>query len=201
MGHVLKNVGGYYRNNKSEDQKGAIYVSEPLKIQQEALAFFDEQLFQTPYWLLNPLVLNKVVGQTQFVDETQTKVLNSLLDISRLDKIRANYERFGDKSMSLEAYITTIHHDIWRNLKGTGVIKEDSYRRNLQKTYLGAALEVLTVTDQSTENDARSIIRADLSILQEEVHKAISRSGDPATLYHLKDTESRIKNILNTKQS
>jgi hypothetical protein len=128
-------------------------------------------------------------------------VLNSLFDINRLDKIRANYERFGDKSISLEAYITTIHQNVWKNLKGIGSIKEDSYRRNLQKTYLGAALEVLSITDQSTENDAGSIIRADLSILQGEIRKAITRTGDPATLYHLKDIQLRIKNALNTKQS
>jgi hypothetical protein len=201
MGHVLRYVGGYYRNNKSEDQKGAIYVPEPLKLQQKALAFFDEQLFQTPYWLLNQQVLNKIVGRTDFVNDIQTRVLNSLFDIDRLDKIRANYERFGNKSISLEAYITTIHHNVWGSLKGTGSIKEDSYRRNLQKTYLGAALEVLSITDQSTENDAGSIIRADLSILQGEIRKAIARTSDPATLYHLKDIQLRIKNALNTKQA
>jgi hypothetical protein len=200
--HVLKYVGdGYYQNYLSDHQKGEAYSQEPLKMQQEALGFFNRQVFQTPLWLLNGGVINRVipVGPSDFIDDTQARVLNSLLDINRLDRIRANDERFGAKTLSLAAYISIIHNDVWHELKIQSPVKEDSHRRNLQKTYLGAMLDILSTDDPTTENDMPSVITADLTQLRNELTKRITVTKEPLTLYHFKDMRAQIESVLTPK--
>ncbi len=74
----------------------------------------------------------------------------------------------------------------------------DSYRRNLQKSYLGAELTILSAKDpDQMENDIFSIVKADIGLLQRQIDSAITKAGDDLTLFHLKDLQNRIKNLLN----
>jgi hypothetical protein len=203
MNHVLKNLGGVYYNIKSDNQPGAVYTPATKRRQRDALYFFNTQLFQTPYWLLNQNVLNKVNMPTgpNFVEDIQVRVLNSLLDMGRINKLIANTAQFGEQSYPVDEYLATIHKGIWQELKGDGLVKIGSYRRNLQKSYWGAVLEMLSARDPaSTETDASSLLKADVLLLQIEVKRAIPRVQDPLTLYHLKDIEYRIKNAMDNKK-
>jgi hypothetical protein len=200
--HVLSYVGdGYYQNYPAGPQKEVLYSPEPLKMQKEALAFFDRQLFQTPLWLLNESVVNRVnsVDASDFIDDTQARVLNSLFDIERLNRIRANADRFGKRTLSLSAYIGIIHAAVWRELRTQAPIMENSHRRNLQKTYLGAMLEILSTNDPTTENDATSMIIADLTQLKNELTKVTMHTKDPIVLHHFQDIRARIEAALTPK--
>jgi hypothetical protein len=215
MGHVLKNISGVYYTIKGDDQKGPVYSATPKVLQQEALAFFNNQLFDTPYWLLNPTVLNKVNNPgapimaeaksadiSNFVEDTQVKVLNSLLEVARINKLLENQKQFGAAAYAADEFIITVHRGIWKELKSSGAVKIDSYRRNLQKSYLGAMLDILASKEAAnTETDASSIVKADMFLLQIEIKQAIPRAHDALTLYHLKDLESRIKNAMNPKRA
>ncbi|RFZ90931.1 DUF5117 domain-containing protein [Mucilaginibacter conchicola] len=207
LNHVLKYVGAYYRNNTKEGQQDAVFVAEPLQLQQDVLRFFDDELFKTPNWILNKAVLDKIQGQLQgqdpvrFINLMQLKTLNSLLDIVKLNKIRTNYNRFGDQCISLQSYISTLHEMVWRELKMPAGVVEDRYRRDLQKTYFGAMSAVLENVYETAENDAVSLIKADLKLLEKELQKAVSRTKEPVTLYHLLDVQKRIKLALAVKTS
>ncbi len=60
MGHVLKNVGGVYETFRSVEQPGDVYAPAPKTRQREAVAFLNAQLFQTPLWLMDDSILNKI---------------------------------------------------------------------------------------------------------------------------------------------
>ena len=60
MGHVTKNVGGIYETPKTYDMEGNKYEVVPSAIQNEAVAFLNNQLFKTPMWLLDQNVLSKI---------------------------------------------------------------------------------------------------------------------------------------------
>ncbi|WP_348053807.1 zinc-dependent metalloprotease [Mucilaginibacter sp.] len=211
MGHVLKYIGGVYGDIKSEEQAGPVYTPATKAKQQEALAFFNKQLFDTPYWLMNTAVLDKVnvPGEpidplskdiSNFIEDTQVKVLNSLLDVNRLNKLLESEKQFGAKAYPVSEYMITLHKGIWKELKAPGVVKIDSYRRNLQKSYFGALLDILSSKDaQNSETDISSMVKADMYFLQDEVKQAIPRTRDPMTLFHLKDLQSRIKSAMNPK--
>ena len=202
MQHVMMNIGGVYSTRQSENQKTAVYDCVPAAKEREALAFFDKELFTTPYWILDSGVISKVSmpRQPNFVEDLQVKVLNKLLDIGKINQLLANMRQFGDRSLSVDEYVKIIHQSIWKELKSGARI--DPYRRNLQKAYVGALQEILTSTKpEVTETDVFSIARADFIRLQSEVRIVIPKERDEISKYHLQDIDVRIKNTLEAKMS
>ncbi|HEY4289247.1 MAG TPA: zinc-dependent metalloprotease [Puia sp.] len=203
MGHVLKNIGGVYYNIHGDDEKGPAVRPVPRARQIEDLSFFNTQLFTTPLWLRNPSVINRVTlpSEPNFVEDVQVRVLNSLLDIKRINKLLADQKQFGTETLSPAVYLTILHHDIWRELKAGGPVVVDGYRRNLQKSYL-ASLAVLAVSrdEASQETDASSLIKADIDLLKQDIDRAIPRTADQMTLIHLKDLQYRIKDLIDHKK-
>jgi hypothetical protein len=210
MNHVLRNIGSEYLTLRGEDQDSTIliagqkqvYAPVPIGKQKEALAFFDKELFTTPLWLLDKNVTQKVADATQpdFVEDLQVRVLNSLLDIKKINALLANMRKYGDQGYKVDEYIADIHKIIWKVLAAGKAI--EPYRRNLQKSYVGALSDILTSNKQEvTETDVHSIVRQDLINLQREIHTAILRESDNLSKYHLKDLEVQIKNVLEAKRT
>jgi len=199
---VMMNIGGIYTTRLSEGQTSSVYAPVPAAKEKEALSFFDKELFTTPYWILDSTVVDKVSlpSQPNFIEDLQVKVLNKLLDIGKINQLLANSRRFSNSSLSVNVYVNIIHQMIWRELKSGKTI--DPYRRNLQKSYIGAIREILTSSKpEVTETDVYSIARADFRRLQSEVNQAIPKQTDDMTKYHLQDIEVRIKNTLEAKIS
>ena len=216
MGHVLKNIGNDYYNVKSETQSGNSESPVPKWKQQEALRFFDTELFTTPYWLLNPSVANKIFlpiiaqkggpldpepkEKPNFIEDTQEKVLNSLMDILRLNLLLEQRKQYEGNTYNADLYVADLHKIIWKELDKPGNITIDTYRRNLQKAYLQNILTILGQRDEANaETDASSIIRADLLTLNKEIGRALPKVKDRMTLYHLQDVQSRINTFLKGK--
>lgn len=199
VNHVLKNIGGVCQTLKADGDTASVFEVVPAAMQLEAVQFFQDQVFATPLWLLNPAVAVEPASP-DFVEDMQVRGLNSLLDIKRLNTISSNMKQFGAKALPLHEYVAAIHEGIWRELKVDGPVVVDSYRRNLQKSYLGSLLTVLISKDPaSNETDASSILRYDLLTLQKEVKQALTRSTDPMTQIHLEDLQYRISSALDIK--
>jgi hypothetical protein len=177
MSHVLTNVGGVERTYRSEEATGDVYAPTPKARQQQALAFFNEELFTTPTWLLDPAVVSKVTSpeDPDVAGDLQVRVLNSLLDTATFSKLAANTSRFGPAaSYSQDEFLSTLHKYIWGVL-ATGR-PMDVYRRNLQKSYVGALSDILvSINPNVTETDAYSLARADLLRVQKEINAALPR--------------------------
>jgi uncharacterized protein DUF4953/uncharacterized protein DUF5117/uncharacterized protein DUF5118 len=194
--HVLKNIGGVYATPKSEGESGAVIEPVPASLQREALSFYEKEIFTAPMWLLDSKVTSKVnlPSGPDFVEDIQVKVLNSLLDTSKINQLVANQRQFKEKAYPFEEYLNSIHKMIWKDLAGTS----DSYHRNLQKAYVGDMQNILLSADAGgTETDSYTMVREDFLKLQREVTAAVGRTSDPMTKAHLRDLESRIKKTLN----
>ena len=59
MGHVRSNIGGVYQYNKTYDQEGAVFTHVSKNRQSNSMAFLHQQLFTTPYWMLDKNILSK----------------------------------------------------------------------------------------------------------------------------------------------
>lgn len=176
MGHVLTNVGGVERTYVSEETGADIYAPVPADRQRQALAFFNEQLFTTPTWLLNPAVVSKVVAPVEpdFISDLQERVLNTLLDTSVFNKLEGNMKRFGAGAYSEAEFLNTLHKYIWGGLASGKPM--DIYRRNLQKCYIGALSDILlAVNPDITERDAYSLAQVDLKKLKEEMETSLGK--------------------------
>lgn len=214
MGHVRTNVGGVYEYLKRSDQEGAVYEIVPKAKQQEAVAFLNQQLFQTPTWLIREDMTNRFEssGMLNRIQSAQSRTLNSLLGADRLARLIEAEAMHGSSAYSMVDLFNELRQGIWSELEGRESI--DTYRRNLQRAYL-ARLESL-MKDQPRPNvtgrggvritfgprtnvaltDIRAVVRAELALLESEVGTALKRAPDSMTRYHLSDVLARIEMIL-----
>lgn len=206
LDHVLLNIAGIHKTLRPDGDTMRVYEMVPAAMQLEAVEFFNQQLFTTPLWLRNPVVSAKVeepVSPTNpdFIEDTQVRGLNSLLDVGRMNNISTNINRYGEKALQLNDYIAAIHKGIWKGLKEKKVVI-DSYSRTLQKAYFANLMGiVLAKTPEMSETDASSIMKADMLLLEQEIKAAIPNTSDAMSKIHLEDLQNRIFNLQNTKNT
>jgi len=196
--HVLKNIGAVRYTYRNDGAGADVLEPVPASLQQHAMDFFNAELFNTPRWLLDTAVLYNVnrLDTPNFVQDAQVRMLNSLLDVKRINQLLNLQQQFGPRAYPAEKYLTTLHLGIWKEL-GAGNVKIDSYRRNLQKAYLGSLLDVMISKDpEVTETDASSMMKADMYTLQKEIAAALPKTTDLMTKAHLMDLQHRIKSAM-----
>jgi hypothetical protein len=214
MGHVLKNVGGVYETFKSVEQTGDVYAPTPKATQREAVTFLNAQLFDTPRWLSDESILNKISNPSggDPVGSIQTGVLSSLLSASRMNNLLQSAGRYGEgKVYSVEDLLNDTHKGIWKELTTHQPIS--AWRRNLQKTYVESLISILTPSSPpsgfgglvllfgpNTKNtDLPSIARAELSGLRTQILANEAATTDRLGRYHLQDLAERIRRALDPK--
>ncbi len=215
MFHVTKNVGGVYETPHSVEQTGEdVYEPAPKAIQQEAVSFLNNQLFETPNWLLDKNILNKISNpvSSEAVSNIQVSVLNSLLSGARLNRLAVMSNRYGTaNTYTLDVMMEDVKKGVWSELTARKPI--DGFRRNLQKAYVEALIGVINYNPPSTpmtgmaallnvntkNTDVTSVARAQLTALKTQIDGAIPGTSDKMSKYHLQDISFRIKKALDPK--
>lgn len=209
MGHVTKNVGGIYETPKTYDMEGNKYEVVPSSIQNEAVAFLNEQLFKTPMWILDQNVLSKIKPENgvEAIKSIQDGTLSSLLAGDRLVRLvetssqsKANY--------SVDELMSDLRKGIFSELKTNVPI--DIYRRNLQKLFVSKLIETMSIDKTNTtffsgrkivlaDTDIPSIARGQLNELKNQLKMAALTSTDRLSKFHLSDLVARIENAMKPK--
>ncbi len=220
MGHVTNNVGGVYETFKSVEEKGNVYEPTPKATQKEAVAFLNKQLFQTPTWLLDKDILDKVnsPSRAETVTTLQVNTLNNLISSARLNRLNIAANRYGvGKTYNIDELFDDVETGVFSELAEKKSI--EGYRRNLQKAYVEnlialvnpAPVTTLTVggggrggnaniSQTNLKNtDIPSIARGHLVSLRNQINAAATAATDKTTKYHLQDISERIKKGLNPK--
>ena len=212
MGHVSNNIGGVYEHYKTYDQEGAVYTPVDREHQKNCLLFVQEQLFQTPEWLIVPNIFNKIEysGSVERIRSLQVKTLDNILSLGKLARIIENQTLNGTDAYSLLEMMGDLRKGLWSETRNGKKI--DTYRRNLQKAHIERLAYLMTAENESkkgdfggyqkstpintSQSDIRSIARAELNILRRDLKNAINRTVDPMSKYHLQDAVERIELIL-----
>ena len=215
MGHVTANIGGVYENYKTYNQEGPVYTHVAKAKQKRAMAFLQEQLFDTPTWLIDDNIFNKIesAGNVERIREYQTRTLDNLLDFGRMARMIENETINGRNAYSLLNMMDDLRQGIWSELNTGKSI--DLYRRNLQRAYIDRMAYLMTKDQPEipsryrryisrtnvdvNESDIRAITRAELNTLQRRIRSGLNRTGDTMTRIHLRDALERIDAILNPK--
>ena len=215
MGHVASNIGGVYEHYKTYDQDGAVYTHVTKDHQQNCLSFLHQELFQTPTWLLEEDILNKIdfAGAVDRMRRTQTRIISSILDFGRLARMIENEALHGAQAYTLANMINDLQNGLWSELAKGNTI--DTYRRNLQRAYI-ERLSYLMMESQTpqtgwariygnqtrvmvSQSDIRSVARGQLNKLKKDIEKGVKRVSHTNTKYHLRDAIARIDTILDEK--
>lgn len=212
MGHVSKNIGGIYETPKTVEQAGTVYQRTPVKVQREAIAFLNKQLFTTPTWLLEPAVLNQTgENPAAVISKVQQPTINRLTSKTTLNKLIGGEALDGPQAYKVTDYFQDLNNAIFTELKGNQAI--DMYRRNLQKMYVENLITLVKPKSAASgaetrsfrpatfaepaESDVISVAKAELRNIDKLI-KASSVS-DSMTSYHLQDLADRISNALDPK--
>jgi hypothetical protein len=210
MGHVAALIGGVYRTARIQSEGAPMYEFVPAERQRAAMAFFDEQAFSTPVWMLDESILSRIehAGAVERVRRLQVRVLNSVLDPSRMQRLIETEARTDGDSYALGDMLSDLRGSLWREL-GSGA-SIDAYRRNLQRGYI-ERMEWLMTEEPPTppaffaafftsvdvsQSDIRPFVRGELNALRAQIQRALRRNLDTATRYHLEDALVRIDRIL-----
>jgi len=209
MLHVTKNVAGIYSTPKRVEQPGALYEFVPAATQKEALAFLSAQLFNTPAWLVNKDIIEKLdVNPVTSIGSIQRSVIQRLISKNTFDKMLQNEAFNGSIAFTPFQLLDYLKKSIWSEL-GTGK-NVDIYRRNLQKVYIDALLDlannaggirtaVLPTGTTRSASDASGIARIHLLTLKSEIAKAsVISSG--VTKAHFVDLLALIDDTLDPKK-
>ncbi|AEE19605.1 uncharacterized protein DUF5118 [Dokdonia sp. Hel_I_63] len=208
MGHVAGNVGGVYEMYKTYDQEGAVYTHVPKAKQKEALDFLQTQLFDTPEWLLDNNIFDKIenAGSVERVRGFQTRTLNNLLDFGRMARMLENEALNDADAYSLVTMMSDLRAGLFSELRSRQAI--DIYRRNLQRAYVERLAFIMT-EDQSGgrffsgtrvnvgQSDIRAVVRAELKDLKRDLQN--NRLRDRMSRIHSEDLVERINMILDPK--
>ena len=214
MGHVSNNVGGVYEHYKTAEQEGAVYTHVPRKKQVDALTFLDKELFQTPSWLIDKAIFERIEysGSVERIRGLQERTLKNLLSLGKMARLIENETLNGSEAFKLTDLTTALRNSIWSELKRGEKI--DTYRRNLQRAHIDRLFYLMTADNQSkrqgsdyvkstavntSQSDIRAVTRFELSELKRLVIRAVALSKDSMTRIHLKDVTKRIDYILNPK--
>ena len=149
MGHVANNVGGVYEHYKTADQEGAVYTHVAKEKQAEALAFLDKELFQTPAWLLDKSIFERIEysGSVERIRSLQERTLKNLLSLGKMARLIENQTLNGSDAFLVSDLTKTLRNSIWSELKkGTEI---DTYRRQLQRAHIERLAYLMTAENQS----------------------------------------------------
>ncbi|MDH7911777.1 zinc-dependent metalloprotease [Winogradskyella sp. SYSU M77433] len=211
MGHVSNNIGGVYEYYKTADQEGAVYTPVPKAHQKEAMQFLQDNLFDTPDWLIDKNIFDRIEysGSVERVRALQARTLNNILSLGKMQRLTEAYTYDSD-AYSLTDMMSDLRKGIWSELR-TGK-KIDTYRRNLQRAHIDRLEYLMTAENQSgrspspymkatavntSQSDIRAVVRAELKTLRSQLRSA--RGGDAMSRIHIADAIERINLILDPK--
>ncbi|MGB4397931.1 MAG: zinc-dependent metalloprotease [Daejeonella sp.] len=211
VGHVITNVGGVKNDRKKPGQQGAVFTPVTAKNQSASVDWLVENAFNTPTWL-NPIKFINNIQHASHVDNMrslQVRFLNALLSPDRLTRLMENEVRNVDYNAN--DMVGQLQKGIWSELASGSKI--DIYRRNLQKAYIDRMGFMLAVQPASaaaaqqrastgtpvnlSQSDLRSIARAHLIKLSQQLKVAAPKHQGDLTRFHIDDSIFRIGEILN----
>lgn len=213
MGHVSNNIGGVYEHYKTADQEGAVYTYVNKTHQKNCLNFINAQLFETPNWLLDKNIFDKIEysGSTERVRRLQVRTLNNILSLGKMARMIENETLNGSDAYRLTTMMRDLRNGVWSELRSGKRI--DTYRRNLQRAHIDRLGYLMTAKNQrkapafggyqkstsvnTSQSDIRAVVRAELKTLKRQLQAA--GGGDTMSKIHIQDAIQRINDILDPK--
>jgi len=202
MGHVTKWVGGVFETPKSSDQAGVVYEAAPADMQRNAVKFLNQELFQTPTWLIEPSIqkLIKPDNGVASISRIQEGTLNSLFSTDRLLRLIEN-EAADPKTYTMPNLFDDLRTGIWSELSAGQSISV--HRRNLQKVFLTKMIALYKPSPAGpnagfdpAKSDIPSVALANLMQLKTIISTAMFATNDSMSRYHLQDCLGRIEDAL-----
>ncbi|MDJ0837855.1 MAG: zinc-dependent metalloprotease [Acidobacteriota bacterium] len=194
--HVVPIVGGMDTRQLHGGQEGVRFKTVSKERQEEAVAFLNENAFKTPEFLIKPEILRRIeaTGALSRISSQQRFVLFGLVSNSRLERMVEQVAMDGDTAYAPVEFLSTLRKSLWSELND-GSVKIDAYRRNLQRAYL--QVMDTNLGRAAAGSDVRALLRGEMINLDRMLKRAMAKTGDDITRYHLRDARNRVELAMN----
>jgi len=202
MGHVSRNIGGIYETPKTVEQQGPEYEIVDKAKQKRAMAFLQEQLFATPYWLMDEKLYLVSPLDFSMVTAVQEKNLAYLLNPALVAQLISEEANFPGKAYTAWEMLGDLKQGIFSELPAHKTIT--NYRRDLQDLYVTTLIAELKTNELS---EAHTVITMHARSLSTEIRKASAAASDAITREHLRALYTNLdialdpKNLINIPAS
>jgi Met-zincin/Domain of unknown function (DUF5117)/Domain of unknown function (DUF5118) len=210
LSSVVKQIGGVRENRFLGGRGGDSFTRTTPKEQKAAIRYLLDDALNTPKWLTDPAVLNRirVFDVAAPVITTQNQILVSMMSPLRFRLLEdAEMVKHGS-GMEANQYLATIQSGVFRELK-TNKPVVDVYRRELQRAYIeqlkGFSGEMQRINNA---NAAQAFMFSDISIdlrpaaiqslkdLKRDLNNARPNVSDQPTRLHIAQLDREITQIL-----
>ena len=210
--HVATLVGGGRVQYKTGGQPGPVYTPIPRSEQVAAVRFLNENVFDTPEYLIRPEISARIEagGMVDRINSAQARPLGTLLNDDRMERL-LEWEGVAETRGSvytLAAMLGDVRDGIWSELDSSRPVI-DVFRRGLQNRYLDQMDRKLNPPPPSPNaspfgqggatgptEDVKSHVRGELVTLREDLRRAAARATDRPTQLHIQGAIYRIGEIL-----
>ena len=201
-GHVVANVGGVIRTRKRQGQDGVPYSAVEYAKQSAAIEYLNRQVFETPQWLLDPDILNRIQGSgaTDLLQSRQRSALDQILNVDRMKRL-IEQDFFGPSSStySLREMLNDLREGIWSEVYQNR--PTDTFRRSIQRAYIDR-LEMLMDDEDDSGSDVASHVLNELELIMDAISQVQDRMAHDETRIHLQESMFRIERLIkNTEDS
>lgn len=203
--HVLKSIGGIEHTPRTVEEKGkVVYKSTSRQQQLKALNFLQQQVFNTPLWLNNPSIEEKIglnVGYN-YITNLQKRVISQLCSYRVLNNLYTSQRTSTPK----EAYAPQNLLEDLKNIIFDKTLQKplslSIYQRTMQKEFVTRLIAlatdkptILLIPERSIGDIGGFAKGLLLEIKQLLVRKKAVFVGNGAKVsrYHLQDLEDMIQ--------
>lgn len=190
VGHVRRNLNGYYFNQKTVNEKGAIYEPVPRAKEKAVLPFFDKYVFHEPTWLTNVSYFDRVSSsKEEFYDRFADRTFAYLVSSATLDKMCPNYP--------VSEYLPELEGYVFKELKSGSPVS--AYRRMLQRKMIDGLVSYFNANKASSGSDATACVLLTLQQLRQRTAQASRTASDRMTRAHYAQLSDQISRALVVK--
>ncbi|MEO1626610.1 MAG: zinc-dependent metalloprotease, partial [Bacteroidota bacterium] len=190
--HVATNIGGVYEYRKTSDEEGVVFEPVPKYRQQSAIRFLHTHLFDTPQWLIDPAILQRIepAGTVERVRNFQKQTLDRLFEKNRLGRLIEAEARYPNAYTALNLF-DDVRRGLFSELNGEEQI--DAYRRNLQRAFVEKMIKLAMEEDKSgMRSDVGPLARAALVAIKKTIRSKLKKYKSGESRFHLADLVQRI---------
>lgn len=200
VGHVTNLVAGVQQVNLYFGDADKRYFPVEPDRQRGAVKFLLENALGEP----DPAMVNEDIvarltptGVTDRVGTAQTRVLQSLLNAGRINRMAELAQR-GSDAYTLPEFMDDMRQGIFSELQGRGN-GVSLYRRNLQRSYVDLLANVLD--DPASDSDFPAVARGELEQIETLLRGAAAAQDDAMVKMHVNDLRARIAEALDTDKN
>jgi hypothetical protein len=188
---VAKLVGGVEETRLGAGRGTLPFKPVPAARQRQAVAFLIERGFSRPDALLDPDVLWRIgpADNAAPVQDTNQKLLAQLLDAAVLRRMAeaSGYPGTKETYQGIDL-VKDLNRGLFAELKRPAPVV-DSYRRDLQSTYVAMLVAKLG----SSNPELEAAIRSGINDLYPMLNEAVKRTRDARTEWHLKSLKAALE--------